>query len=408
MGKRFGSFKKAKLNVLKGGSIDDFFMGNSEVIDVVRENKEDGDVPANTTPLLPYFNLVDFKKTLRAEPQKWIKGYKNKEVENLLKELFFIDGDKNVLKKARKTIEDTFSDKSLEKTFKNLKSDLSKLKTRIFDIEKNKEKETNKKFIEEQKEYDSYTDAKDFVNETIANWKDINKVEDVVDKYAIPKISNEIDEIFDVIMDFYNHFGAPGAIEKTMNKKGVYADIVKDKIKTNSSLWQSLFFKYKSKGWDDDTLKKKMKEEIEKYNNPKIKVWQNRTGLDGYKIKKGLGSYDGKKIHVTFDLNSTKSPGNIKGKTVDDLLKSLLKLDDYSYEIHATLEVDAVDKNPHYYYGGTEKFYTGAVGTGTNRYPGGNHAKAAEEMKKVLDKFIEDNVKPGVEMLRDRYNLNVK
>ncbi|MGV8986969.1 MAG: hypothetical protein ACOH2H_11865 [Cypionkella sp.] len=85
---------------------------------------------------------------------------------------------------------------------------------------------------------------------------------------------------------------------------------------------------------------------------PRQKAWAKLLRMEGYG-KDQAGTYDGVKMHVTYDNNSW-TPAAYAGvsldQTVEQIYDALFEVSDWSYQFHATLELpNNSGDNPHIY-----------------------------------------------------------
>ena len=140
---------------------------------------------------------------------------------------------------------------------------------------------------------------------------------------------------------------------------------------------------------------------------PSKSQWVQHLGMTGYTVSGVSGKYDNYGIHITFDQNSwsrdTDGGISVATNTADQILEKMLGISDWTYQLHATLEVkDANGKHPHVYYGGHDNHWESAA------QHNGKQSKMPDWKKngiaavnKVLDK-LKTNMKSKIQEAIDR------
>ena len=90
---------------------------------------------------------------------------------------------------------------------------------------------------------------------------------------------------------------------------------------------------------------------------PSKSQWTQHLGMTGYSIAGISDKYTNLAIHVTFDKNSwsPETDGKIcvKANNADAIMEKLFGTVNWTYQLHATLEIkNGADKRPHVYWGG--------------------------------------------------------
>jgi hypothetical protein len=136
---------------------------------------------------------------------------------------------------------------------------------------------------------------------------------------------------------------------------------------------------------------------------PPLGIWKQVLGMSGYQVVKTGQKYDGHEIHLTYDDNSWSAAGkggiSVKGAKAEDVLDALLNLSDWTYQMHATLELpDSNGKNAHVYFGGHANHWNTVAATHGKDVKwqnagiakvGAVMASAKDQMTKKIKKFID-------------------
>lgn len=97
-------------------------------------------------------------------------------------------------------------------------------------------------------------------------------------------------------------------------------------------------------------------------SKPSKSQWVQHFGMTGYTVTGVTGSYDSYGIHITFDQNSwspdTDGGISVTKMSAKDILEKMLNISDWTYQLHATLELkDNKGRQAHVYYGGKDNHW---------------------------------------------------